>query len=177
VKHIGLLFIIAVFPLLAAPGAGAAEHEPGISGPVNFEVGRLWNTGVGSEKIFSDSVRFLLSTHLPFPLHSSLEFGLLNPGEARKFIRFNVVGVGFQPSPLATRTKRFESFARADVISGTMGDGGYYAFSPSLEMGVSLLMAPKWAALLSLRQSIDAADPKSSLTSICLALGAILGGD
>ena len=160
--------------LLTACGFSHAQVDPG-SGPVNIEAGRLWNTGIGNEKIFSGSVRFLLSTPLPAPMHSSLEFGVLDRGESRKFFRFNIVGFGFQPSPLATRTRRFETFARADLLAGTVGDGGYMAFSPSLEMGLSVLIVPRWAALISLRQSIDGADPKSSLTSVCLSLSSSLG--
>ena len=142
---------------------------------VNIDGTRLWNTGVANDGIYSAAFRIGASTRDLIPMHSTIDFGVLE-NHRRKYIRFNAFGVGYQPELITSRTS-FSGFARVDLVCGTLAETGYFAYTPGGELGFVLGVAGSWALTGGFRQSIDITDPRSSMTSVILGLMTSLGQD
>lgn len=130
---------------------------------VNIEIGHVWNNGILNDKQASTALHFGVSGVEVTSLHSSLDFGILE-NDRRKYLRFNVAGYGYQPR--TDLVNRLGGFFRADILCLSVAETGYFALTPGIELGATLNFERGWAALMSLRQSVDFLDPHSSLTSI-----------
>jgi hypothetical protein len=156
-------------PLVFMQSARASEVEQAVFArmPVNVELDHVWSSGIINEGQPSTALHVGVSGAERLSYHSSLDFGFLE-FDRRKYLRFNMVGFGFQPQ--TGREQGFDGFARIELLCLTVGETGYYALTPGLEVGATAHFGRDWALLGELRHSVDISNSRSSLTSILLGV-------
>lgn len=167
-RHFFLLLASIFFLVAPTSWAQMESHEK----TANIEVAKLFNSGTANDGIYSTAVRFGASADFSIPMHTTLDFGFLE-NDRRKYIRFNMFGVGLEPD---LNSPHFISgYLRADLLCATLAETGYWAYTPGLEAGAVFHFVTDLPIVLSLRHSSDLGDPRNSVSTIIL--GAMIGLD
>ncbi|MGE4131795.1 MAG: hypothetical protein AB7F86_09150 [Bdellovibrionales bacterium] len=163
-----VLFLIFSTKVLAtqAPPEGSAWGST--------EYALLGSSGSIDDQRMAHAVRLGASSHIVFPLNSSIEAGFMDE-DRRRYVRLNLFAIGKQPQ--ITRGEPVHLFLldpyyRLEFASVLWAEGGPFAYTPAVEGGMSIRISDTWALSPGVRfSSTDGAMLERDSTMISFIVG------